>query len=279
MFGSVINTIGNVATTLYNSKQAATNAATQTMLNLYADNIMRKRDAMQTAYYWHKYNSPSAQMQAYSDAGLNPNLIYGQNNQVNPVHSGGNVAGDIPFTPFQAPQFGSLMDMYFKVKEDKRQDAANAAYIANLDASARAKNVQSTNDAIRGDLLAQQKVLNELRIEYDRTTNPLRRKFLETQMSNINQQMERDLWQRGLEERKFGLDQQRFYESVRQFKSNDEFRRDPANRLNPWAQVGMKLVEELSGRSLKQGLKDLWNSTKNSLNPFSWFSSGAGSGY
>lgn len=35
----------------------------------------------------NQYNSPQAQMQRYQDAGLNPNLIYGQSNTASPVSS------------------------------------------------------------------------------------------------------------------------------------------------------------------------------------------------
>ena len=45
--------------------------------------LMKQQEQAYNLELWHlmnEYNSPSAQMQRYQDAGLNPNLIYGQQN-------------------------------------------------------------------------------------------------------------------------------------------------------------------------------------------------------
>lgn len=49
-------------------------------------NIQRENSLADWAMQ-NEYNSPQAQMQRYRDAGLNPNLIYGQTNEAGPVRS------------------------------------------------------------------------------------------------------------------------------------------------------------------------------------------------
>jgi len=48
---------------------------------------MQRRDALSDWKMNNEYNSPQAQMQRFKDAGLNPNLIYGQTNTAQPVRS------------------------------------------------------------------------------------------------------------------------------------------------------------------------------------------------
>lgn len=73
---------------------------------------MYNRTRADNLEFWHMqntYNSPSSQMARYQQAGLNPNLIYGQGNSGN--------AGPIP-TPdvqpanFRAPKFEGPPDRY-----------------------------------------------------------------------------------------------------------------------------------------------------------------------
>lgn len=49
--------------------------------------LAQRRDALADWNMQNEYNSPSAQMARYKAAGLNPNLIYGQMNEVSPVRS------------------------------------------------------------------------------------------------------------------------------------------------------------------------------------------------
>jgi len=52
----------------------------------------------------NEYNSPEAQMQRFTDAGLNPALIYGQQNTAGPMTS-----PDIQKPEFNAPQYGDML--------------------------------------------------------------------------------------------------------------------------------------------------------------------------
>lgn len=61
-----------------------------------------RQDALAFWNMQNEYNSPQAQMKRFQDAGLNPNLIYGQGNAGN--------AGSIPVPSAQTPQFRSVVD-------------------------------------------------------------------------------------------------------------------------------------------------------------------------
>lgn len=62
----------------------------------------QKRDALEFWHMQNAYNSPEAQMQRYKAAGLNPNLIYGQQN------TGGSISTpDFKAAPGVAPRFNT----------------------------------------------------------------------------------------------------------------------------------------------------------------------------
>lgn len=48
---------------------------------------IQRQHALEDWDMMNKYNSPEQQMQRYKEAGLNPNLIYGQTNEASPVRS------------------------------------------------------------------------------------------------------------------------------------------------------------------------------------------------
>lgn len=66
----------------------------------------------------NEYNSPTAQMQRFRDAGLNPNLIYGQSNEGGVVRS-----TDVKSWNPQAPRSESIpvMDRYFNTQMKEAQ--------------------------------------------------------------------------------------------------------------------------------------------------------------
>lgn len=84
----------------------------------------------------NSYNSPSAQMARYADAGLNPNLIYGQSNTAaqSPTLVGG---ASMDFAPYgqmaqQSLLLGAQIDNIKADTENKRADAANKEENKNL---------------------------------------------------------------------------------------------------------------------------------------------------
>lgn len=76
-----------------NTASSIFNTVSQTNAN--NANIQFQRETNQQNRNWavedwnkqNAYNSPAAQMQRFKDAGLNPNLIYGQSNTASPVRS------------------------------------------------------------------------------------------------------------------------------------------------------------------------------------------------
>lgn len=66
-------------------------------LSQFVTNEINYRRQMKMYEDNREYNSPAAQMQRFKDAGLNPNLIYGQNNTAQPVQVGSSVSPDFSF--------------------------------------------------------------------------------------------------------------------------------------------------------------------------------------
>lgn len=103
------------------------NALTQIGANAAArryNTEMYERQKRDNEAFWHmqnQYNSPQAQMQRLSEAGLNPNLVYGASA---PGNSSGQIHTASPgsWQP-KAPQFdaGSVMDAYFNVATKSAQ--------------------------------------------------------------------------------------------------------------------------------------------------------------
>jgi hypothetical protein len=74
----------------------------------------QREDALADWARTNQYNSPLAQMQRFKEAGLNPNLIYGQTNMAQPVRS-----TDAKSWNPQAPAFnlGQIVDQYLQTKQ------------------------------------------------------------------------------------------------------------------------------------------------------------------
>lgn len=101
------------------------NAATQTAANRASMKFQlgmynrQRQDALADWDRQNQYNSPIAQMTRFKDAGLNPNLIYGQQNQAPAVRSSS--GGDKP--NIQAPQFdlGGVLGEFVRIKLQEEQ--------------------------------------------------------------------------------------------------------------------------------------------------------------
>lgn len=66
----------------------------------------------------NKYNSPAEQMKRYQEAGLNPNLIYGQQNTADSISSYNDISGQ---DVYGLPQMevGDMIGTYFDIKMKK----------------------------------------------------------------------------------------------------------------------------------------------------------------
>lgn len=95
----------------------------------------------------NEYNSPKAQMQRYQDAGLNPNLIYGQSNTAGSI---GNYQLDTPDAPFV--DVGSA---YSSGSHTGDSIAAAASSVANGLASYQQAKKQDLENQIAFELLKQ----------------------------------------------------------------------------------------------------------------------------
>lgn len=96
----------------------------------------------------NEYNSPAAQMMRYKEAGLNPNLIYGQQNTAGaistPQAETPNIDSPVGINPFQAA--ATAIDTYQQIKG--RQIAnTNAAIVGDLN-SVRAANEEKKGTAL-----------------------------------------------------------------------------------------------------------------------------------
>ncbi len=84
-------------------------------VNAFSQGNMNKKNRQHQEYMWNKqnqYNTPTAQMQRFKDAGLNPHLIYGQG-------SNGNAMA--PNTPNQEPIKTNFMDVAMQYVATKKQ--------------------------------------------------------------------------------------------------------------------------------------------------------------
>lgn len=101
------------------------------------------------------YNSPQSQMQRFQDAGLNPNLIYGQGNSGN--------AGQVQTPDLQAPQFSSRE--WGNAVEKGGAGALNAMYDLKIK-QATANNLKEQNN-----VLLEEAALKRSNNEYVQTQN------------------------------------------------------------------------------------------------------------
>jgi len=125
---------------------AGINAVATGKMNKRAVKFAREMYARQYAdqiAFWNMqnaYNSPSAQMQRFRDAGLNPNLVYGQSNEASAMSVPSPMSGQ-----FETPRYGdavanagrSFFDTFYDIK------MKNATY----------DNLRAQNDVIRQEAL------------------------------------------------------------------------------------------------------------------------------
>jgi hypothetical protein len=106
----------SIGTTLFNTGST-----------LYA-NSQNRKNALADWNRQNTYNAPAQQMQRYKEAGLNPNLIYSQQNNAQPVRSTDYVAP-------QAPDFQGILAKSSQIKVQNQQ-------LANLELTNKAIEAQ-----------------------------------------------------------------------------------------------------------------------------------------
>lgn len=107
-----------------------------------------RADALKDWAMQNEYNHPSAQMQRFRDAGLNPNLIYGQSNTADAVRS-----SDTPSWNPRAPEVnldgGQIMSNYFdaQVKQAQTDNIRAQTAVAIQDAALKAAQTANTSQS------------------------------------------------------------------------------------------------------------------------------------
>ncbi len=132
IIGAGANTISTLST---NNAQRRWNEA---MYN------RQREDALADWARTNQYNSPLAQMQRFKEAGLNPNLIYGQTNMAQPVRS-----TDAKSWNPQAPAFnlGQIVDQYLQAKQAGASIDIMKEQKENLKASTEGKLIDNLRNA------------------------------------------------------------------------------------------------------------------------------------
>lgn len=99
-------------------------------LNYQRQKWMQAQDYYNNLEMWrlqNEYNTPTAQMQRFMDAGLNPNLIYGQSNMASSVSPGTFSAPQTKEAEYQSTWMkqNMLMDSLLKFQQMKKIDLEN----------------------------------------------------------------------------------------------------------------------------------------------------------
>lgn len=148
--GQMLSTAANIyATTANNKKQRK-----------YQDEVYSKtrKDNLSDWDAQNFYNSPAEQMSRFKDAGLNPNLIYGQGNSGS---SGGSIeGGTITSDNFQpTPTISNPVQGFFNTQQSRIQNRATEAQIHLL--KSQELKVSSDTDTSEYNL-GQKKALQEI---------------------------------------------------------------------------------------------------------------------
>lgn len=173
---------------------------------------MYGRQVMDSLAFWNmqnKYNTPAAQMQRYKDAGLNPNLIYGQSNVSGPISR-----PDMKEPEFKAADYsgigragGRLLDMYdIQIKQAQTDNLKDQNTVLQEEAAlkrAQTLNVLKNTDRTAFDLEFDKQMVET---SAEARKESLRKLQAETQMAisenerraamnagNLREQMERIL--------------------------------------------------------------------------------------
>lgn len=129
--GAGLTAIGGLATGLFNNK------SDKKLFNKQAafarEESQKERDWQERMYNQNNaYNSPAAQMQRYKDAGLNPDLVYGDGSLTSPAQApSGGAQAPTPtagHTPFQNPfaDAGSIISQKKLIESQAKANDAKA---------------------------------------------------------------------------------------------------------------------------------------------------------
>lgn len=81
----------------------------------------QKQDSIQFWNMQNEYNSPEAQMRRFKQAGLNPNLIYGQSNTSDAIKGPSMGSPNTPAPQVSTEGIGDMVNTYFNVQKSKQE--------------------------------------------------------------------------------------------------------------------------------------------------------------
>jgi hypothetical protein len=199
----VVGDIINTASTLY------TNAQNRKFSEQMYDR--QRADALVDWDKQNKYNSPSQQMQRYKEAGLNPNLIYGQMSNSAAIRS-----TDMKHPDFVAPKLpniGNTMNNIIDLKLKQQQLSNDKQAGELLREQTKGKSLENDNLIDQSPYIAEEKfqrsrltgqqvenVMADIRNK--ETINPLQQDQIRSQLQTLSQNRK---YQAILSDQKIGL--------------------------------------------------------------------------
>lgn len=186
LLGNLFNSGSNRRT---NQRQADYNT------DLYAK---QRADALADWERNNVYNSPAQQMQRFKEAGLNPNLIYGNMQNAQPIRSVDAKAPDFVAPRIDTSQIGDLVSNYYNIKQQdlaiKQQQKALEMANEQIRSQQMKNNYDSsfTYNTEVGNIRKQQlqenvdKTIEDWNLTRSmRSMNPLKADLLENQTKNL----------------------------------------------------------------------------------------------
>lgn len=210
----------------------------------------------ESQFYWEKYQSPQAQMQAFADAGLNPNLIYGQNASMTPQSYKAPNASEMSFRdPLSglAPIVQNAITQYIALENNRRQDEIlrnqTAETIAKIDKMKADTNLTKENTLLTQLRQRQQELENQLAQE----TNPLKVQMLYSRIRLLDEQSKEVVRRTESYDERLGIDYLNYLLRQAQF----EWNKDPLRNANPMLRLVMKALGIDDSDGLKKDIDSI----------------------
>ena len=204
VIGAGISAGANLITNRQNINYQENTNALQNKRNLELYN-MQRADALSDWDRQNQYNSPSQQMQRFKEAGLNPNLIYGQMTNSPTIRSTEAKAPDYVAPQLKGNAAAEAIMAYQNVQQMQLQNKSVEAQIA--ESQARRQKIESEkigqdynnantilNSPAIQEALHQKVLLNdatlrqmEQNLEQSKKMNPLQQDLAKSQLSTLSQ--------------------------------------------------------------------------------------------
>jgi hypothetical protein len=197
LLGSIISGGASLLGNLFNI--GSTNRNNQRQLGYNQQMYDRQRaDALADWNMQNAYNSPSQQMQRFKEAGLNPNLIYGQMTNSPVVRSTDQKAPDFVAPKLDTNMGANALMNYYSIKGTEAQIKQQEASTQLIQEQARGKKLENENlidqspylleGALQTSRMKGQQVASLMQdIDNKRELNPLTREKLKQDIQSIAQ--------------------------------------------------------------------------------------------